>query len=98
MLVSVAAAQIPARPDTWEPLRFFVGNWEGTGNGQPGVSKTQREYRFVLGNKFLQVGFASKVIGSLEFGFAVRCEAVALPRRSRALTRLGYALGGAFGL
>jgi len=55
MLVSVATAQTPARPDTWEPLRFFVGNWEGTGNGQPGVSKTQREYRFVLNNKFLHV-------------------------------------------
>lgn len=55
MLVSVATAQPPARPDTWEPFRYFVGNWEGTGNGQPGVSKTQREYRFVLSNKFLQV-------------------------------------------
>lgn len=55
MLSSHATAQTPARPDTWELFRYFVGKWEGTGSGQPGVSKTQREYRFVLQNKFLQV-------------------------------------------
>lgn len=55
MLASVGTAQNPVRPDTWEPFKYFVGNWEGTGNGQPGVSKTQREYQFVLNNKFLQV-------------------------------------------
>ena len=53
MLVTVAAAQTPTRPDVWEPFRYFAGNWEGTGQGQPGVSKTQREYRFVLNDKFL---------------------------------------------
>lgn len=41
--------------DAWEPLRALVGIWEGTGNGQPGVSKVQREYRFVLNDKFLHV-------------------------------------------
>jgi hypothetical protein len=32
-----------------------VGIWEGTGTGQPGVSKIQREYRLVLNDKFLHV-------------------------------------------
>lgn len=50
--VSLAAQ---TKPDAWEPLRFFVGAWEGTGEGKPGKSKTEREYRFVLNNKFLEV-------------------------------------------
>jgi hypothetical protein len=41
--------------DVWEPLKFFVGKWEGTGSGQPGVSKVQREYQMVLKDKFMQV-------------------------------------------
>ena len=55
MLASVAIAQTPVRSDIWEPIRYFVGTWEGTGNGQPGMSKIQREYRFVLNDKFLHV-------------------------------------------
>ena len=52
LLPSFASAQNGQR-DVWEPFRYFVGSWEGTGNGQPGVSKTQREYKFVLNGKFL---------------------------------------------
>lgn len=55
LLASVGAAQTPGRTDTWEPLRNLVGIWEGTGSGQPGVSRIQREYRLVLNDKFLQV-------------------------------------------
>ena len=39
----------------WDPLKFLVGSWEGTGKGQPGSSKVEREYQLVLGDKFLQV-------------------------------------------
>ena len=55
LLVSVGMAETPTRSDNWQPLRSLVGIWEGTGNGQPGVSKVQREYRFVLNGKFLHV-------------------------------------------
>jgi hypothetical protein len=55
LFTSVGSAQTPTRADPWEPLRSLVGTWEGTGNGQPGVSKIQREYRLVLSDKFLQV-------------------------------------------
>ena len=43
------------RPNIWEPLKFLVGKWDGTGNGQPGTSKIEREYRFVLNDKYLNV-------------------------------------------
>jgi hypothetical protein len=47
------------KPDNWEPLKFFVGAWEGTGKGQPGVSTVDREYKFTLGDKFLQASHRS---------------------------------------
>src|SRR5258708_2043922 len=55
LLASVATPQTPARPDPWEPLRSLVGAWEGTGSGQPGTSRIQREYRLVLNDKYIQV-------------------------------------------
>lgn len=41
--------------DVWQPFSFFVGKWQGTGTGKPGVSKVEREYRLTLNNKFLHV-------------------------------------------
>ena len=54
LLPSLVIAQSGQR-DVWEQFRYFVGAWEGVGKGQPGVSKTQREYKFVLNGKFLHV-------------------------------------------
>lgn len=53
LLPSLVVAQ-SANQEIWEPFRYFIGSWEGTGKGQPGVSKTQREYRLVLNGKFIQ--------------------------------------------
>jgi len=55
LLASVAIAQTPNRSDTWDQFRTLVGIWEGTGSGQPGVSKIEREYQLVLNEKFLHV-------------------------------------------
>lgn len=55
VLPSFMSGQTKPRSDIWTPLRQLVGKWEGTGNGQPGVSKVQREYRLVLNDKFLHV-------------------------------------------
>jgi hypothetical protein len=41
------------KPDPWQPLGFFAGRWEGTGEGRWGHSAVEREYEFVLGGKFL---------------------------------------------
>ena len=37
----------------WVPFKFFVGTWQGTGEGKPGVSSVERSYEFVLNKKFL---------------------------------------------
>ena len=42
------------KQDVWAPFRFFVGSWEGTGEGCSGRSKTERDYEFVLNGKFLR--------------------------------------------
>ncbi|MEK7254389.1 MAG: hypothetical protein AAB316_06575, partial [Bacteroidota bacterium] len=54
LLPGVLCAQADQQQDLWSPFNFFAGKWEGTGNGQPGVSTVEREYQFVLNGKFLQ--------------------------------------------
>lgn len=54
-LQSVVLAQAEKKPDVWESMRFFVGSWVGTGAGQPGASEVERDYQFVLNEKYLQV-------------------------------------------
>jgi hypothetical protein len=41
--------------DVWEPLKYFVGSWEGAAKGQSGEGKVEREYQFVLNGKYLFV-------------------------------------------
>src|SRR5688572_16325491 len=38
-----------------QPLRLFIGKWQGDSQGRPGVGKMEREYAFVLRNRFVQV-------------------------------------------
>ena len=52
---SSVSGQSTSAPNVWEPLKFFVGKWEGTGKGKPGTSKIEREYQFVLNSKYLNV-------------------------------------------
>ncbi len=42
-------------PDVWKPFQFFVGKWEGAGEGKPGISQGTQEFAFVLGGRYLQV-------------------------------------------
>ncbi|HSO76670.1 MAG TPA: hypothetical protein VLU47_17705, partial [Blastocatellia bacterium] len=55
VLPVVGFSQADKSPEAWKPLNFFVGHWEGTGKGQPGDSKIEREYQFVLNGKFLHL-------------------------------------------
>lgn len=51
----VTSAQSTGAQDVWQPFKYFVGTWKGTGSGQPGTSELEREYKFVLNGKFLNV-------------------------------------------
>ena len=39
----------------WTPFNYFVGAWQGSGDGQVGHSQVERKYEFVLNSKFLSV-------------------------------------------
>src|SRR5262245_3684856 len=48
-------AQAPAQnADVWRPLRFMLGTWDTTSSGQPGGGTGTREYRLVLGDRFIE--------------------------------------------
>lgn len=44
----------PSGVDALAALRFMAGRWEGTAEGQAGAGTVEREYRFVLGGRYLQ--------------------------------------------
>ena len=39
----------------WRPFNFFIGVWQGTGWGKPGISRVERKYELVLNEKFIFV-------------------------------------------
>jgi len=48
-------AQAQAAPsDPWTPVRFLVGEWQGTISGDQGKGTATRRYRFILSSQFLQ--------------------------------------------
>ena len=49
------SVQATSQKNSFEDLSYFVGSWEGTGKGQPGISTTERSYKLVLSSKFLQI-------------------------------------------
>jgi hypothetical protein len=49
------AAAKPADADPWAPLAPMLGKWQGTNHGEPGAGTVRREYRFVLGGRFIEI-------------------------------------------
>lgn len=41
--------------DEWLPIKFFIGEWRGTGEGEPGKGTYQRSYKFILNGKFIEI-------------------------------------------
>jgi hypothetical protein len=55
MLLHAQEAPPTKKPDPFASIRFMLGSWEGTGEGEPGVSKVERTYAPILNGRFLQV-------------------------------------------
>jgi hypothetical protein len=49
------SASGPTQADVWQPLRPFLGTWEGEVHGEPGAGKAERTYRFTLRDHFIQI-------------------------------------------
>ena len=50
-----ATSNPPDQSDPFNPVRQLIGKWEGDSQGEPGVGKMEREYVFVLRDRFLRV-------------------------------------------
>ncbi len=37
----------------WQPLKYFVGSWEGRGTGKWGISKAEKVNKFILNGQYL---------------------------------------------
>lgn len=55
LLTTTAVPQTPTAPDRFEAFRFFLGSWEGAGEGRPGKSRMNREYTLILDGRFIEV-------------------------------------------
>ena len=58
MLITVptwAQNTAPKEPDRFQAFHFFLGAWEGEGQGRPGKSRVSREYALVLDGRFIEV-------------------------------------------
>lgn len=52
---TVATPADDAAPaDPWQPVRFLLGRWEGTVQGEAGTGTVTRRYALVLGGKFIE--------------------------------------------
>ncbi len=51
---STAVPQAQSQEDIWAPFRFFVGSWEGHGEGGPGSGLGEQTFEFMLRGKYLQ--------------------------------------------
>ena len=57
LFLAVAAACVYAadeKPDGWQPVRFFFGQWKGTAKGEAGTGTVERSYEFILRDRFIE--------------------------------------------
>ena len=56
LLISTASyAQTSKQDSIWRPMKYFVGDWSGKSEGQPGTGDHARTYEFVLNKKFIEI-------------------------------------------
>jgi hypothetical protein len=57
LLIVLIAAGIKAaddKADPWQPVRFFIGRWTGTAEGEAGSGSVERTYEFILREHFIE--------------------------------------------
>lgn len=55
IIPSLSFGQMSKQDSVWLPLKFMIGTWAGTSEGQPGKGKYERSYAFALNKKFIEV-------------------------------------------
>jgi hypothetical protein len=52
---SVSAQEASAPADPWAPFRYFIGSWDGHGEGTPGLGQGVQTFEVILRETFLLV-------------------------------------------
>jgi hypothetical protein len=55
LLPALVMAQADKKKDIWEPFKFFVGEWEGKGEGKSGISMVEKNFQFIMNGKYLHL-------------------------------------------
>ena len=55
VLPVIVNAQMSKRDSTWLPMKYFVGEWHGNSEGEPGQGKYDRTYSWVLNKRFIEI-------------------------------------------
>lgn len=53
-------SQQEEKQNFWQPFLFFVGKWEGKGEGKPGISQGSQEFQFIMKGRYLIVKNTSR--------------------------------------
>jgi len=53
LLPGLIILQADKKKDIWERFQFFVGEWEGKGEGKSGISKVEKNFQFIMNGKYL---------------------------------------------
>ncbi len=55
LISTVSFAQTSKQDSIWNPMTYFIGEWTGISEGQPGTGKYERAYQFVLNKNFIEI-------------------------------------------
>jgi len=55
LLPALVMSQADKKKDIWEPFKFFVGEWEGKGEGKSGISMVEKNFQFIMNGKYLHL-------------------------------------------
>jgi hypothetical protein len=48
-------AQMSKQDSIWLPMKYFIGEWKGTGENELGKGDYERTYQFILNKKFIEI-------------------------------------------
>lgn len=55
MLIMSSIASAQTVDDIWKPIHQFIGEWQGTGDGEPGKGEYIRSYARIFDGKYIEV-------------------------------------------
>lgn len=59
LLPAILFSPTEEKQDIWQPFRFFIGSWEGAGEGMSGTSKLEAYFKFVLKEKYIEARYSA---------------------------------------